>query len=305
MFGSGIFLLAFLGLSTCFFLFAFAVRRAINVAPENPQLKLLPQTVIGETSAQSSLTQRFDRWLGERIWTSGVDWSTSAFSLLVCCTATLVAVAVWMAELHLAVQVGATVCVFVLFFAALSIVRRKRLKQITEQLPSTLDLIARSVRAGESFEGAMEIGASSAKEPLKRELQLSCRQLDMGTPVSAVLNMFVRRVPVVDARIFAHTVSVNRELGGKLALGLEKLAVVIRDREEYRQKVNSITSLARFAIAAISLMGVLVLVYLLLVHPQYLERLVQSELGVSMIVYAVLSEIVGLAWVAITLKGED
>ena len=52
-------------------------------------------------------------------------------------------------------------------------------------------------------------------------------------------------------------------------------------------------------------MGVLVLVYLLLVHPQYLERLVQSELGVSMIVYAVLSEIVGLAWVAITLKGED
>lgn len=284
---------------------AVLVRRLVTPVGSVPvELKRLPQPVIVPPSDRDSISVRFDRWLHKTLMGSGIGIPLGTIVLLSVLTATLTAVATFLADFSLAVQLLLSLSVLFVLPAVLLFFKRRRTKEFSDQLPATLDLISRAVRAGESFEGALEIAADAAKDPVKAELQQCVRQFEMGTPTATVMSSFAQRVPTMELRIFAHTVTVHRELGGGLANGLERLATVIRDRREYVQKVNSMTSLGRFSIGAISLMGVFVLAYLTFFHPEYLTKLLSSELGLKMVAYAVISEIVGLCWVAMTLRME-
>ncbi len=295
----------FIALAGFFMLSAVCVRRLMTpIGPAPVALKRLPQRIITPASENDSISVRFDRWMHKTLMGSGIGMSIGTIVLISVLAAILTAVATFLAGVSLTVQLLSSLSVLFVLPLVLMFFKRRRIKEFSDQLPSTLDLIARAVRAGESFESAIEIAAGAAKEPMKNELQQCVRQFAMGTPTTTVMSSFAQRVATMEVRIFAHTVTIHRELGGRLANGLERLATVIRDRREYVQKINSMTSLGRFSIGAISLMGVFVLGYLMIVHPEYLTKLSSSELGLKMIAYALVSEIVGLLWVAMTLKME-
>ncbi len=295
----------FASLAGFFMLSAVFVRRLMTPSgPAEIALRRLPQRVITPPSDTDSIAVRFDRWMHSTLIGSGVGMSIGTIVLLSILAAVLTATATFLYGASLPVQLLLSLGVLFVVPFVLTLIRRRRIKEFSDQLPPTLDLVARAVRAGESFESAIEIAAKAAKDPVKNELNQCVRQFELGTPVASVMAAFAQRIPTMEVRIFAHTVTVHRELGGRLAEGLERLATVIRDRREYIQKVNSMTSLGRFAIGAISLMGVFVLAYLTIFHPEYLRKLLSSELGLKMVAYGVISEIVGLCWVAMTLKME-
>ena len=85
---------------------------------------------------------------------------------------------------------------------------------------------------------------------------------------------------------------------------LQRLSSVIRERGEYIEKLRSATSLGRFAAIMISVIGLSALMYLILCQPDYLARLTQSQLGQRMIIYAAISEVVGVALIFLTLNAE-
>lgn len=302
---SGLELLVFVSLAGFFMLCGVLTRRLMTPAgPVEVELRRLPERVIAAPSSTDSISVRFDRWMHRTLRGSGIGMSVGMIVLISILSAILTATATFLSGLSLPIQLFSSLSILFVIPSVLMLLKRRRIKEFSDQLPPTLDLISRAVGAGESFESAIGIAAKAAKDPVQSELLQCARQFEMGTSTSAVMSSFAQRVPTMEVRIFAHTVSVHRELGGRLAQGLERLATVIRDRREYVQKVSSMTSLGRFSIGAISLMGVFVLGYLTVFHPEYLTKLSSSELGLKMIAYAVISEIVGLCWVAITLKIE-
>ena len=302
---SGLELLVFVSLAGFFMLCGVLTRRLMTPAgPVEVELRRLPERVIAAPSSTDSISVRFDRWMHRTLRGSGIGMSVGMIVLISILSAILTATATFLSGLSLPIQLFSSLSILFVIPSVLMLLKRRRIKEFSDQLPPTLDLISRAVGAGESFESAIGIAAKAAKDPVQSELLQCARQFEMGTSTSAVMSSFAQRVPTMEVRIFAHTVSVHRELGGRLAQGLERLATVIRDRREYVQKVSSMTSLGRFSIGAISLMGVFVLGYLTVFHPEYLTKLSSSELGLKMIAYAVISEIVGLCWVAMTLKIE-
>ena len=295
----------FLCFASFVFLAGLSVRRFITTTgASHIELQQLPASITSEPQATDSLSIRLDRWLHRTVRASGIGLSTSTVLLITICAGVLTATAVFLFELPLPLQVVLTSLVVVAIPIVLTMIKRYQLKKFSNQLPPTLDLLARAVQAGESLESAFSIASKSSKEPIKKQLGYCVKQFELGSSASSVMANFADRVPTMEMKIFAHTVSVHRELGGRLANGLERLAAVIRDRREYIQKVNSMTSLGRFSIAAISLMGVFILLYLIVFHPDYLNKLLSSELGLQMAAYAVVSEIVGLCWIFLTLKSE-
>ena len=190
------------------------------------------------------------------------------------------------------------------FWLMIQILAVRRQKKFVEQFPTAIDMMARSVHAGESFEEALVTTAKTVAEPVASELKRLAQELELGMQVSTCMHSFARRNRLTDVKIFANTVSVHRETGGRLADTLARLAEVIRTRSDYLRKIRSATSLGRYAAIAIVLGGLAVLVYMLIVHPEYIQKLLDSEIGLKLVYYAIVSEIVGVIWVAMTLKQE-
>jgi len=295
----------FASLASFLLLSGVTVRRLITSAgPVDAQLKRLASPLVSQPSKGDGVSASLDRWLHGTLRTSGIGMSAVSIMLFTICAVAIAALAAVLSGLSIVGQLLLSISVLLIVPMALVLYKRYQLKKFAEQLPPNLDLIARAVRAGESLETAMSIAAKSSKDPIQRQFKYCVKQFEMGSSASSVMNGLATRIPTMETKIFSHTVAVHRELGGRLANGLERLAIVIRERREYIQKIHSMTSLGRYSIAAISLLGVFILIYLTLFHPDYLNKLLGSEIGLKMVGYAVISEIVGLCWIALTLKME-
>ena len=248
-------------------------------------------------SPADGMLARFDRGLLRLIEESGLGWGIwTAVLLMVLSGGLAAAVALlWTDDLLitcLAMGLG------MIALVPLFIVRRaKRLAKFQQQLPDVLDLLARAVRAGESLEQAVALVGEKTAEPMAGEFRRCSQQLDMGLAIPTVVRSLAGRVPLMEIKIFGATLSVHRQTGGNLALMLERLASVVRDRANYRRQLRATTAAGRTSATLIAMAGPLLFFYLMVFEPEYFGRLTATSLGQTLLLTGVVLEAVGLIWI--------
>lgn len=186
----------------------------------------------------------------------------------------------------------------------LSLRRAGRLRDVQAQLADVLDLMSRATRAGESLEQAIALVGQRAADPLGLEFRRCARHLQMGLSMNAAMRALVHRLPLMDVRILATTLSVHRQAGGNLALTLERMSKVVRDRMVYRQQMRSVTAAGRFSAMMIATVGPLLFLYMFTFQRDYAGKMLDLPLGNMMLVIAVVLEVIGLIWISRLIRTE-
>jgi tight adherence protein B len=245
---------------------------------------------------------RIDATLERLVVESGVDLSTMATALLLLAGGMLIGGALWLwTQDLLAAAVGAVIGL-ALPLPWLAFRRSRRIREIRERLPDALDLVARAVRAGESLDQAIDLAGQKGPEPLATEFRRCARQLQMGLSMHAVMRALIHRLRLMEVRIFATTLAVHRQTGGNLAITLERMAAVIRQRINYHRQVRAATAAGRFSATLIATAGPLLFGYMFFFQYEYAGKLLTLPLGQSLLVIAVSLEIIGLLWISRMLK---
>jgi len=254
----------------------------------SPARKLAPAT---------SLVGRIDQALTQVVDQSGLGWGIwSVVLLMVACGGAAAAVALlWTDDLVITcLAMGLGMIALVPMF----IVRRaKRIALFQQQLPDVLDLLARAVRAGESLEQAVAMVGDNSAEPMAGEFRRCSKQLEMGLAIPAVMRSLAGRVPLTEVKIFGATLTVHRQTGGNLAVMLERLSIVVRDRLNYRRQLRAVTAAGRMSATLVAAAGPMLFFYLMVFEPEYFGRLTATSLGQMLLATAVVLETVGLIWI--------
>ena len=181
-------------------------------------------------------TRRLDDWIERKTIQSGVP--TDAVTLLVgaAAVAILSALAASVGGLAMPIPIVMAMIGFGSFWLVIHGLSVRRQKQFVEHFPTAIDMMARSVQAGESFEEALITASQTVAEPVAGELKRLAQELSLGMQVSTCMDAFARRNRLTDVKIFANTVSIHRETGGRLADTLARLAEVIRIRSDYLRR---------------------------------------------------------------------
>ena len=296
---------AFLLLTASAFL-ALCAYKSFRAPRPSPQRKLKRKVEVDVSPAEGAakLTDLFDRWFIKLVVKSGIQLNVKTTAVLLGSSAVLAGAIGFVADWEPVFQLFFSVAVFSIGIGLLVVLTKIRIRKFASQFPSALDLMARSTRSGGSFEVALAIAGNQSEQPIRSEFLQCVQQLKLGQSATEVVRNLANRIGNLDTQIFAHTIGVHQNLGGRLADALEKLSDVIRDRAEYVEKVRAATDIGRFAVVAIVFMAFFVFLFLMFAYPEYLAKLYVSELGQKMIVYAGISELVGLIWVFLTLKSE-
>ncbi|MFP6614747.1 MAG: type II secretion system F family protein [Pirellulales bacterium] len=251
-----------------------------------------PRTVIG----------RFDHWFYRLIIESGVSWAPVTAILAMIFLGALVGGIVLLSS---EAPVAATIGVLIGMAVALVLLmhtRGRRIRQLQEQLPPALEMLARAVRAGESLDQAVQLAGKKSPEPLAVEFRRCANQLAMGLSMECVMKALVHRVRITDMKIFTTTLTIHRQTGGNLGWTLERLAGVIRERLTYRRQMRASTAAGRMSASLIASIGPLLFIYLFFAEPDYVRGLTVSPLGQSMLMMAIFLEVVGLVWIVRMLR---
>lgn len=253
-----------------------------------PEPQAEPRTPIG----------RFDRWFDNLISQTGYGMSSLAafFAMIASCLLVGGGIFVWREDILLG-TIGFLTGVLITLFLFL-LAKNQRQQQILQQIPEIMDFMARAVRAGESIEQVFQIVADTHRDPLAVEFRRCSRQLAMGLSMDATMRGFVRRVPLTEVRIFSAVLTVQRKTGGNLSQTMERLARVFRERLTYRRQYRAATASGRMSTAIISAAGLVVIGYLTIWRPEYLQQFVSSTVGQILLGIAILLYVAGLVWVA-------
>jgi tight adherence protein B len=171
--------------------------------------------------------------------------------------------------------------------------RTKRTWKFEELFPEAIDLIARALRAGHTFQTGLLMVADELSDPVGTEFRLLYDRQNFGMPLPDALRSFADRVPLLDAKFFATAVLTQRDAGGNLAEVLDNLSSVIRDRFKVKRQVRVISAHGRITGWILAGLPPSLSLIFLAATPKHILTLVNDPLGVQFLIVAAVLQLVG------------
>jgi tight adherence protein B len=171
--------------------------------------------------------------------------------------------------------------------------RRLRLKKFAAQLPDSLELVARALRAGHSLAAGMHVVAEEMPSPIADEFGRVFEETNLGISVEEALKSMCERVPNLDLRFFVTSVAIQRSTGGDLAEILDKIGYVVRERFRILGQVQALTGEGRLSGVVLIALPFALFAFMLNAKPDYVKLLWEHELGQKMSIFAIIAQILG------------
>ena len=188
------------------------------------------------------------------------------------------------------------VLVPVLVRVVLGIKASRRKAAFTSQLEDTLQLMASSLRSGQSFVQALTTVARDSPEPSREEFTRVLNESRVGRDVGQALDETAVRMDSADLVWVAEAIAINREVGGNLAAILDRVTETIRERNQVRRQVTVLASEGKMSAYVLMALPIGIAGFLALTSPEYIGRLTQSALGYLLIAVSTVMLLLGALW---------
>src|SRR5450759_1347084 len=123
--------------------------------------------------------------------------------------------------------------------------RGRRLGKFEAGLPRAMELIANSIKAGQSIAQSLSSVTDNAGPPLNEEFGLARREIELGASVDSALSNMVNRMGSSDLRLVVMVITIQHSVGGDLPAILTTLADTMRQRAEMRGEILAATAQSR------------------------------------------------------------
>lgn len=136
--------------------------------------------------------------------------------------------------------------------------------------------------------------ADEFDDPVGTEFAKVMDEINFGMGVPEALKNFSNRVDCPDLKFFVVAVIIQRDTGGNLAEVLEKISYLIRERFKLQGKVRSLSAEGKLSAIVLIALPLLMVLYLMLVNPDYLMTLLTDQFGKIMVAFSSVMMVIGV-----------
>ncbi len=192
------------------------------------------------------------------------------------------------------VAVGLTIFGFFLPMMTVKHYRVRRIKKFNTQLVDALQAMSNALKAGLTFQQAMEQISKDAPVPLSQEFGLFVKELKLGVqPDEALLNM-AKRVGSDDLDLVAVSTNIARQLGGNMAEMYETLSTTIRERFRLEGKIDALTAQGKLQGWVVSAMPLILGIVLNYMRPDLMQPMLDHIFGYILVAVIMVMEVMGV-----------
>jgi len=171
---------------------------------------------------------------------------------------------------------------------------KKRVKYLNDQLSDAITLISNSLKAGYSFFQSVDIVTKEMTGPISEEFLLLQKEINLGLPTKEALENLIGRVGSDDLELVVTAVIIQRQTGGNLSEVLDNISSTIRDRVKIKAEVRTITAQGRMSGLIISILPIVLGFIIYLINPEHISILFKSPLGLGILGFSVIMELIGI-----------
>jgi tight adherence protein B len=171
--------------------------------------------------------------------------------------------------------------------------RGHRLGEFEVGLPRAMELMANSMKAGQSISQSFRSVVENAGPPVSDEFALARREIELGASIESALGNMVKRVGSSDLRLMVMVITIQHSVGGDLPAILITLADTMKQRAEVRAEVLASTAQSRASSLIITLLPIAAALLLYFLVPEYFRPMFTSPLGWFILVVAAVMLAIG------------
>ncbi len=235
--------------------------------------------------------------LERRLCAAGFYGSPMIFLLVLLVFGTLVFSGVWLSlpRLPAAALLVALLAMYMIWVVVKEwgLIRGRRFER---RLVDAVDHMASAVTAGENPTQALTSAAAASEGAVRVELDAAVHRLDMGMNIWYSLARMAQRYDSEGTRIFTQTLGTKWSAGGDLAPVLATIARVMRERIRLHLRRRAELTGAQFTALALGVVPYLLIPYIAWLRPEWINTLTTHPLGPTLVVAAILLQILGLLW---------
>jgi tight adherence protein B len=171
--------------------------------------------------------------------------------------------------------------------------RKRRLKAFGAQLPDALEMIARTLRAGQSLAFGFSMVSTEMPAPIGREFGRVFEEQNLGVSLDESLRSLTDRIPNLDLKFFVTALVLQRQTGGDLAEILDKIGQLIRDRFQIWGQIQALTGEGRLSGLVLLILPFALLIAVYRLNPEYIMVLFKDPAGKQMLAIAAFMQVLG------------
>jgi tight adherence protein B len=168
------------------------------------------------------------------------------------------------------------------------------MRKFTMLLPDALELIVRGIRSGLPASEALRTIADEIEDPIGSEFREVTDQMKIGVSLDEAMWAAAKKLDIPEFNFLVISLSIQQETGGNLAEILEKLADMVRRREQMRLKVRAMSSEARASAMIIGSLPFIMGGVISFVNPTYISSLFTDPRGWVMSGVGLTSMLIGM-----------
>lgn len=156
---------------------------------------------------------------------------------------------------------------------------RRRRNLFDDQLPDVLQAISSSLKAGHSFNQAINAMVKDSPQPTSEEFSRVMTEARLGMPIEMALQHMADRMGSADFEFAVTTVNIQRSVGGSLADILQMVGDTVRNRQQFRKKVQALTSMGQMSAYVLIGMPFVIGLVLTMMNRDYMAPLFFTPVG--------------------------
>lgn len=175
----------------------------------------------------------------------------------------------------------------------------KRTKeQFNNQLIDALMIMSSSFRGGLSLVQALEAVVDEMPDPINKEFGIVLGENKMGVSLEEALNHLYTRMASPALQQMITAILLARETGGNLPVIFNRIVNNIRESKKIQQNLDTLTIQGKIQGVVMSILPVAFAFLLYSSNRRVFDNMLVSELGRTLLIYAVISETIGafLIW---------
>ena len=172
--------------------------------------------------------------------------------------------------------------------------RMRRDQLVEAQMPDALDMLVSALQAGLSLQAGLHFVGHELPAPVGPELARVHDEHRLGVDMRQALLGFQERLGSVDARMVVMAILIQHETGGNLTEVLTNIATVIRERIRFRDQLGVLTAESKASAYLLSVIPVVLFALIQASNPDYTRVLWETQTGNLLLLYGLMSLVIGI-----------
>jgi tight adherence protein B len=140
-------------------------------------------------------------------------------------------------------------------------------------------VVGGSLRVGHSLTGALTSALDEAPDPARREFARAVADERLGMPLEDALEEVAKRMDNREVEHISLLAKLQREAGADAGEMVDQVVTTVRERQELRRMVSTLTAQGRFSQMVLTLLPIGSLTFLTLTYNDYVRPLYHTTPG--------------------------